>query len=77
MSGPGRTKLPINFYISRQHMAVVNAEAREQKTSKTAVIHSLLDALQKRRERAGKKTPRPVAPYKAKWFERQKKKKAV
>jgi hypothetical protein len=74
MSGPGRTKLPINFYIDRTEMAVINAEARETKRSKTDVVRGLIADLTKRRTRRGRPVPRPVPAYSAKWFAKKRKK---
>lgn len=73
MSGPGRNKLPINFYITRKQMATINAEARDTKQTKTAVVTSLIEGLLQRRKRRGKPEPRPVPAYSADWFAKRKK----
>jgi len=76
MSGPGPSKVPFNFYISRTHLAVVLAEAKEQKTTKTAIFTELLDTLVARRERRGDPIPRPTPKYNAPWFAKKKAKAA-
>jgi hypothetical protein len=72
MSGPGPNKVPFNFYISRAHLAVVVAEAREQKTTKTAILTELLDRLVARRYQRGAPIPRPTPKYNAPWFAKKK-----
>lgn len=72
MSGPGPDKLPFNFYMSRQHLAVVIAEAKERKTTKTAILTELLDTLMTRRTRRGAPIPRPAPKYNAPWFAKKK-----
>jgi len=72
MSGPGPDKRPFNFYISRQHLAIVIAEAKKQKTTKTAILTELLEVLKARRERRGDPIPRPAPKYNAPWFAEKK-----
>lgn len=76
MSGPGPDKVPFNFYISREHLAIVMVEAKEQKTTKTAIFTELLDTLKARRERRGDPIPRPTPKYNAPWFAKKKAKAA-
>lgn len=73
---PGPDKLPFNLYITREEKALINAEAKASKSTRTKVVRDLIGLLRSRRSRRGEGDVKPVPRYNPPRYQKKLKKAA-